>query len=176
MATGKRRSKSQIARDRKRVAELYLKGWLQVEIADELKIDQSTVSRDLSALLEEWKESALVDVDELKAQELAKINVLENEYWGAWKKSQDDAVTQTKERYMAGEKPESANKRIKEQEKRVGQVGDSSFLRGVQWCIQKRCELLGLDAPKKIDQKTEVLVKEYANVSPDDWDEESEDE
>ena len=32
-----------------------------------------------------------------------------------------------------------------------GQAGDSRFLQGIQWCINKRSELLGLDAPEKHD-------------------------
>ena len=154
--TGKRRSTSQLARDRKKIAELYLKGWIQADIADEIGIDQSTVSRDISMLIGEWKKSALVDINEAKSQELAKVNVLEIEYWTAWKKSQDDAVTLVEEKNMSGKDKKSAVMSKKEQEKRIGQVGDPAYLRGVQWCIEKRCNLLGLDAPKqdKIDLST----------------------
>ena len=31
-------------------------------------------------------------------------------------------------------------------------VGDPRFLMGIQWCINKRCELMGLDAPKSSKQ------------------------
>ena len=40
--------------------------------------------------------------------------------------------------------------KVKEVKRREGQSGNPSFLAGVQWCINKRCEILGLDAPKKI--------------------------
>ena len=79
--SGKRRSKSQLARDRKRIAELYLKGWIQADIADEVGVDQSTISRDTNVLLVSWKQDAIRDIDEAKAQELAKINVLERVYY-----------------------------------------------------------------------------------------------
>ncbi|MHC4984512.1 MAG: hypothetical protein ACYTF6_15275, partial [Planctomycetota bacterium] len=32
---------------------------------------------------------------------------------------------------------------------RKGQAGDPRFLAGVQWCIERRCKILGLDAPTK---------------------------
>lgn len=150
------RKKTELADRRLKVAELYLRGKYQSEIANDLGVNQSTVSRDIHYLQQEWLSSALVDIDEAKAQELKRIDQLEREYWKAWKDSQEDAVTKTNEKYMAGADKESANKRIKEQEKRVGQVGDPAYLRGVQWCIEKRCDLLGLDAPKKVDAKTEV--------------------
>lgn len=31
----------------------------------------------------------------------------------------------------------------------VKTCGDTKFLAGVQWCIERRCKLLGLDAPSK---------------------------
>ena len=62
--TGKHnRSKIQRDRDRATVAELRLKGWTQQQIADYLEVDQSTISRDLRVLEQQWKESALRDFD-----------------------------------------------------------------------------------------------------------------
>jgi len=68
------RTKSQLARDRRKVADLYLKGVIQVDIAEKLSISQTTVSRDLKYLQKEWQSSALVDIDERKAEELAKVD------------------------------------------------------------------------------------------------------
>lgn len=145
-----------LADRRRRVAELYLRGKYQSEIASELGVSQPTISRDLYYLQREWLKSALVDVSERKAAELKRIDQLEREYWDAWKKSQEDAVTLVEEKNMSGRDKKSAVMTKKEQEKRIGQVGDPAYLRGVQWCIHKRCELLGLDAPKqgKVDLST----------------------
>ena len=147
MSTGKRRSKGQLIRDRRRISNLYLQGWLQVDIADELDISHSTVSRDLTHLYKEWQESSLVDIDESKSRELAKVDRLEREYWQAWEKSCEDAETIRQEgtKTETGIQPEKIVKTAK------GQAGDSRFLSGIQWCINKRCELLGLDAPEKHD-------------------------
>ena len=30
-------------------------------------------------------------------------------------------------------------------------VGDPRFLAGVQWCIDKRCKIMGLDAPQLVE-------------------------
>ena len=140
-----RREPAQLARDRRRVAEMYLRGALQSDIAEELGIDQSTVSRDLQSLRDEWLQSALVDINEAKARELAKIDGLEVEYWVAWQESKKDAETITHEE-KAGWQAYS-----KDTTQYVGQVGNPSFLAGVQWCITKRCQILGLDEPQRIE-------------------------
>lgn len=46
-----------------RVAPLMLSGKTQQEIADELAVDQSTISRDIRTLRQRWKRSALRDTD-----------------------------------------------------------------------------------------------------------------
>lgn len=142
-----RRSKSQIARDRRKIANLYLQGRIQADIGEELDINQSTVSRDLQALQEEWKNSSLIDIDEAKAKELAKVDRLEREYWDAWERSCEDAETKRLEGTLAP--GEDQGKPTKQILTRKGQAGDPRFLTGIQWCIERRCKILGIDAPSK---------------------------
>jgi len=144
MSPGKRRSNGQLARDRRRIADLYLQGWLQVDIAAEVGVSQSTVSLDLKALHKEWQKSALVDIDAAKSKELARIDRLEREYWDAWYRSCLDAETTTKK---AVETAKETRKEAVQTAK--GQSGDPRFLQGVQWCIERRCKILGIDAPQK---------------------------
>lgn len=154
--TRKHREPAQIARDRKRIGELYLKGWLQNDIAKELKISQSTVSRDLKALFKQWQKSALVDIDKAKAKELAKVDNLELEYWTAWKRSCEDAETTVKKtkgnvkKYKGNDGQFIAERPAEIDQTSKGQSGDPRFLQGVQWCIDKRCKILGIDAPQKL--------------------------
>lgn len=142
-----RRSKSQIARDRRKIANLYLQGRIQADIGEELDINQSTVSRDLQALQEEWKNSSLIDIDEAKAKELAKVDRLEREYWDAWERSCLDEETKRLEGTLAA--GEEKGKTTKQVVTRKGQAGDPRFLTGIQWCIERRCKILGIDAPAK---------------------------
>ena len=144
MGTGKRRKAAQIARDRRRIANLYLQGWLQVDIAAEVNLSGPTVCRDLKALHKEWIASALIDIDAAKSKELARIDRLEREYWTAWWRSIEDAETTTKKAV------ETATETRKEAVQTAkGQSGDPRFLQGVQWCIERRCKILGIDAPKE---------------------------
>jgi len=149
MGTGKRRSNGQLARDRRRIADLYLQGWLQADIAGEIGISPATVSRDIKALQKDWLASALIDFDKAKAGELAKVDRLEREYWQAWARSCEDAETVTeKARASKGsERPDSVEKT----KQAKGQAGDPRFLSGIQWCIEQRCKILGVEAPKKTE-------------------------
>jgi hypothetical protein len=103
-------------------------------------------------LQSDWRQSALIDINEAKARELAKIDTLELEYWTAWKRSQEDAESEITKMQGNPPKPNEANPlpaKMETQKKREGQSGNPAFLRGIEWCINKRCEILGVDAPVK---------------------------
>jgi hypothetical protein len=144
--TGKRRSASQLARDRRKIADLYLQGWLQTDIAEELGMSQATISNDIKALQAEWVASAKVDFATARAQELAKIDRLEREYWHGWVRSCEDAEQITQEG--------TSENVSKIKRTRKGQAGDTRFLQGIQWCVERRCKILGVDAP--VERKYEI--------------------
>jgi len=166
---GKRRSSGQLARDRRKIADLYLKGWIQADIAAEIGMAQQTVSNDIKALQKDWLASALIDFNEAKSQELAKVDRLEREYWQAWERSCEDAETITeKARASKGsERPDSVEKT----KQAKGQAGDPRFLNGVQWCIDRRCKILGIDAASKVDISGSDLIVQLIGIDPDAGDE-----
>jgi predicted transcriptional regulator len=133
---------------RKRVAELYLAGLTQWETAEKLGVVQSTVSKDLAVIRGEWLASALQDFDARKAEELAKVDRLERVALDAWERSCRDAVsvaTTTGRTDKEGAPlPDQVTTTVK------GQAGDPRFLERVAWCVNKRCEILGLDSPKRL--------------------------
>ena len=143
----RQRCNGELIRDRRRIADMYLQGMLQAEIGEVLGLAQQTISRDLKALHKEWKDAALIDFHTAKAKELARIDRLEREYWRGWERSCEDAeVTVTKARELVGG---GVSKEAAQTKK--GQTGSPQFLAGVQWCIERRCKLLGLDKPQAVD-------------------------
>ena len=144
-----KRTTIEIERDRAEIAALYLRGKLQSEIADiinasrDYTLSRQMISYDLKRVQEAWLESSIRDFDELRAQELAKIDTLERTYWDAWERSCEDAET----RRIVGnaESPNRVSKTSKTQN------GNPQFLAGVERCIERRCKLLGLDAPTRND-------------------------
>lgn len=167
---GRQRSVAQIARDRRNIADLYLQGWLQADIAKKVKINQSTVSRDLKALHKEWLKDSRLDFDKAKAREIAKIDNLEREYHAAWIRSQKDKEA------SVTEKVEGKEARSRAQFRKEGQVGNPRFLEGVQWCIEKRCKIFGIDSATKVElggtlaiqSSGSLTIYEYSNESDPD--------
>lgn len=141
-----RRSDIQIERDRLEIARLYLQGVIQVDIAARLGMTQPMVSYDLKRIKERWLESSLVNFNERISIELAKIDNLEIEYWQAWQRSM-----QIKESSTAKVIQDGKSERNEASTKQEQMVGNPTFLAGVQWCIDRRLKLFGLDAPLKID-------------------------
>lgn len=130
-------TKAEVVERRHRVAELYLQGWPQHRIAAEVGVDQSTVSRDLKAIQKEWLASSLRNFDELRAQELAKIDRLEAQAQESFALSQQPAPDEMARYPVTGQpwvKP-----------------GDPRWIAQIERCIMLRCKLLGLDAPQRID-------------------------
>lgn len=139
------RNPSQKASNLQDIARLYLQGQSQSAIAAQLKIDQSTVSRDLKELRSLWTDSALRDFDEAKSLQLAKIDVLEATYWEAWMRSLTTRETLTNE---SGES-DAKGAHQKTITRREVMLGNPAYLAGVERCIAERCKLLGLYAPIK---------------------------
>lgn len=125
------------------IAERYLRGQSQRQIAKALEISQTTVFKDLQAVRKAWKDSMIRDFDEAKARELEKIDLVEREAWAAWERSQKVGVKKTKGVNSKG---------VVDETTRTGQYGDATFLGVALNCIKRRCDLLGLDAPVKVTE------------------------
>lgn len=132
------RKNVQVQERRSRVAEMYLRGKMQTEIAAEFGVNVAQISRDLKAIRQEWLKSRVCDFDTLKTEELAKINALEVEYWQAWQQSRKFQFKRF------------SGKAIRVGVRRVVRDGNPAFLQGVQWCISERCKILGIYEATKI--------------------------
>lgn len=144
---------TEIAQRRQQVAERYLRGEYQSAIASSLGVDTATVSRDLAAVRAAWLASAVRDFDAAKAQELAKIDEVERAAWQAWERS-----TQNKE--VAIQEAGEDKKLKKAVLRKEGQSGNPAFLNTILTCIERRCAILGLDAPKRFVIKWDELTEE----------------
>jgi hypothetical protein len=132
---------------RQQVGAMYLAGKYQADIARLVGVTQQQISHDLAALRKLWLASSVRDFNTAKAEELAKVDRVEHEYWVGWERSLQDHVQNLAE-IKTGDKPGRKRSR-----RREGQAGDPRFLDGVLKCVERRCTILGLDAPKhfKID-------------------------
>jgi hypothetical protein len=150
MAKGRKgRSKEQILKDRAEIASCYLQGWTQANIAAKVGLSRQQIGYDLEAIRQEWLQSSLAHFDKKKAEELARIDNLERVAWESFQDSKRVQQTTLSEQ-VTGDKGE----RNKASIRKVDQVGDPRFLAEVRWCIQKRCDIIGLDHPKKVAPTT----------------------
>ena len=149
-------SQTQVAVDRRRrdVAARYLRGEMQSEIAASYGISQQQVSVDLKAIRAAWLAAAVRDFDTARAQELAKIDAVEAECWAAWDRSKQDKESTVQEASGEGGKKKKVTLR------KEGQAGNMAYLTGVLTCIERRCKILGLDAPTRFVVKWEDLTDE----------------
>ena len=115
-----------------------------MDIAKKIGLSQPHVSRALKTLHKQWLEDAATTIEKAKARELAKIDDLERTYYEAWERSRENAESITKKQVGAG----PLARKEKSQTSKA-QVGNARFLVGVQWCIDRRCKILGIDAPVK---------------------------
>ena len=149
----KGRTPDQILKDREEIARLYLQRLSQREIGERLGLSRQQVGYDLEAVRQEWLQSALVNFDARKAEELARIDRLEREYWDAWEASKQERETVSTEQVSGGRGDRTKAAIRKEQPS-----GDPRFLAGVERCIERRCKLLGLDAPQEHRDVTDAQV------------------
>jgi hypothetical protein len=156
-------SRLQVQQRRKIVAGLYLRQRTQEEIAHEVGVNQGTVSRDLKAIQAEWQRQRLDDFGQAKLRELARIDLLEREYWDAWERSCQDRARTVQEKTTA-----PTGDRLKAGTRTEGRDGDPEFLRGVERCIEMRCKILNLFVAQVSTTGTLRLEHNFSSLSDDE--------
>jgi predicted transcriptional regulator len=150
MAGRNAQERFRILERRKRVAAQYLQGMSQWEIGRQLGVTQQCIAKDIQALEKEWLASAVVDIDAAKAKELARIDRLERVAWRAWRRScqKKEKATTRLEKKLDEDTQKAKTVTSKATELRDG---NPEYLKRVEWCISKRCELLRLNPPQRLE-------------------------
>jgi len=173
--TGPKRTKIQREYDLQEIANLYLKGWIQAAISKHIadnrpyRVSQQQISNDIKAIQKRWLESSLVDYDASKAEALAKIDNLEQTYWLQYEASKQPMAKRKVSKKVDGETVEVS------QELASG-AGDPRYLQGVQWCIDRRIKLMGLDSPIKSEVtgkgggpiETKTLTPDFSTLTDEE--------
>jgi hypothetical protein len=123
---------------RRIVAQRYLSGEPTWMIALALEVTPQTVNGDLRAIRKAWWESAVADLGEHQAEELAKVNEVERCAWLSFERSQ------------ANDKP-----------------GDPRRLVTVLDCVKRRCQMLGVDLPRR-ELIMQRLAKEIRSMTDEE--------
>jgi hypothetical protein len=178
------RTDVELERDRVLVARMYVRGKSQHEMLLSINslypdrpITPKSIHLDLQFIRKSWLQSTLVDFNEAKVKELARLDECEREAWDAWERSKDKHVRIEYE-VTDDQVPFSIDKIADVQRKKKRKVieatvGDIKYLEIVERMIKMRCDILGLFEAKKIqvdwrleaqqaglDEETINLVKE----------------
>jgi hypothetical protein len=159
-----RQTDFQIEHRRGQVANLYLEGKSLRQIGEVFGVSHVTIKRDVDAMYEEWRNDRKDTFDEAVIRMLRAIDKLESESWDAWVRSCKDAEKVIEETGSSDKGPYS-----KSRTEVAPQAGDPRFLQVILQAMQRRCAIIGIDSPKKIEDVTptrtiEVLVKNPGEV------------
>ena len=160
----RKRTPFQREEDLVQITRLYLQGRTQRDIAEVVGVSQGQVNHDLKLIQTRWRESSIMDMNEAKQRELARLDILEREYWAAWEQSKNERTRARQE--SDGKSKDGKPNVVRATMEREKRDGNPAFLAGVMSCIERRCKLLGLDAPVK-QQNLNVNLSELTDEQLD---------
>jgi hypothetical protein len=142
------------ANEKNLVVSFYMKGHTMEEagrlaaeaLGGRIPFTKTTVSHYVNEAIEQWKANKDELVQNHKAVELEKINRLEVTYWAAWERS--CAVIKTHKKVKKKDGQGERLKLVQASSDEEQGLGDPRYLQGIQWCIDKRCLILGVDVPQ----------------------------
>lgn len=143
----------EIQERRRKVADLYIKGWRQSAIAEVVGVHVSNVCRDLAAIREEWREARLDSTEAWIDAQLAKIDKMELEAWEQWEKSKGDRKKTTKKE---SEGADGSGPRLEKTLSIEDGLGDPRYLAMVDKAIERRSKLLGLEKAPQDNKGSEL--------------------
>lgn len=164
-----KRTKDQRIKDRLRIIELRMKGYYEYQIAEELKLSQQMISRELKKIRAEWTMNTQRNYEALINEELAQIAIMEREAWQEYERSKlpREVATRKKVKSANGTKGGKDEKgtihgtsREEQSARKEGRLGDPRYLDIINNCRKRRAELLGLEAPKKIEHSGSIDMRE----------------
>ena len=132
-----------------RIGELYMQRKTLRQISEivspEFRPDgpiysDQAIRKHILKIRQEWRTSRVDNYEAKIDLELSRIDLLEASALAAWERSKGKYVTVT-------EKDSESGKEVTRKIETL--AGDPRFLDQALKCVNKRCELLGLDAPKR---------------------------
>lgn len=137
------------------IAARMTEGKSDDDIGEEVGLSSKVIETERKLMTTQWlKPLSEENLDIWRRKELDKLDALEAEYWDAWYRSKADREINAEiDRQSGTKKTQVKSKR------RISQVGVAEYLKGIKDCMQRRAELLGLDAATKIEAEVAPEVK-----------------
>jgi hypothetical protein len=145
------------------LADMYLQGKTQNEMAAAIGKSTDTVGRDLVEIKRRWVAYTTLAFDEHVAQELARIDAVERQAWDAWYTSGKPSVEIHQQDSTSGTGKRAQRRRLQRNVQKQ-RTPDARFLTIIGDCIDRRVKILGLNAPEQIQARIIRGEAEPANV------------
>ena len=170
-STGPKRSDREREDDLLEIARMYIRKVPVREIAKRLsekeghaKLSHVAVQNDINELRRRWREEKMDCVEDRQQAELDAITALETDLWEQWERSKQDHV-------RVVESTKNGTTTMQE-----GQCGDPRLAELILRCMDKRCKILGLDAPQAINARVSTADGPLTNQdlielaqNPEEW-------
>ena len=152
------RGKDDFACRRTRVSELYRQGRTIPEIAQIVSaefrpgrplLSRASIYKDIRIIREEWRTDRLANFEAKVDAELARLDLIEMAAWEGWERSHGKFVSVSEKQGVEGVEVTTKTEPL---------AGDARFLDQINKVVAKRCELMGLNAPTKIDAGLEGVA------------------
>jgi len=135
------------------VSRMFVRGFSVMQIADHTGIAHQEVQAYILRAREVWRERASQNIDAWMAEQLAKLDAVENEAWCGWERSQKPEVTTTSE--STNDTPPKRH----EGRKTTIRHGAAGYLDLILRCIEARSKLLKLTEPDVINVSQDTIVE-----------------
>lgn len=160
------------------IAPLFKRGYsyrnIREEVMSRLDLDTyslKTVKSDIDALLKEWRELRIANIDLSIQLELQRIDDLIKEAWDAWDKSKEDYERKSDSQDVAiemeGCEEDGDGKiipvRARQKRESVRSFGDPRYLDIINKLLIERRKLLGLYAPEKQNVSIKSALKDMSD-------------
>lgn len=135
------------------VAEMYVTGKTFFDIGQKLGVSKVTIHKDMLENRQEWREARLNCTEQWTDEQLVKLDRLEAAAWDGWERSHGVHQKTTVETIQSdGDEDDGIRQKHTVVDNPI--AGDARFLDVILRVIQRRCAILGIDAPEKIEDVT----------------------
>lgn len=154
---GAKRSEAQREKDLIDLERMTLHCWTQQKMTDWFNenrpytLTRQTIINDQKVILERWRAEVMDYAKQAKEIELKKLANLEAEYRAGYERSLRDEQKMTQEKTDTPGARGRGKTTTKAIVTKAARDGSPVWLEGIIKCIEKRCKLLGIDAPDRTE-------------------------
>ena len=162
-----KRSFQEIEFDRARIAEMYLMRYPVVDIWNEINasrpeeqhISMAMIRKDLERIRESWRTRKRESMDAYMNEILDSLDTVIREAFSEWSRSKEDY--QQKQLNVSTDKKGDSQGKVQVTQSRSG---DPRYLSIILHALERKCKILGLDAPARISGPNGEPIEFALNV------------